>query len=284
MREDNNLDLDAIKNLRDSFNNLKEKVANTMHEKKELLQAKCDDGLKKVSNFMKIHKNDAKTALKLSALATLIFVSGALQFNVTMDKDEYKISANTQIEKAIVSEFKDYKLTSPSNLISVKKDFFEALDETKNMVEGLQGLMEGINKIKVTRNYSEKKFDRDNDGNDLTDKYQIMDEMSKRLKQATKNKEKKELDKDASLVNLPEKAEKVEHDGTSNHDVEISIVKKLDGDKTVKIEKKDLDGDGIEDNIYIVNIEDESAKTYSAVCYNRKDKEKNEIENEDYSR
>lgn len=279
MKDNRIIDLSAIKNLRDEFNNLKEKVANTTKVKRQLLQSKCELGLKKVSDFIKVYKPDAKAALKVSVLAALIFTTGAIQFQVTMNKQEYEISPNLQAKSSIVTEVSDYGLANPSDVVKINKDFFEALDETKNIVEEVQKLAKGISTVQKTREYS--KNSSAVESSSLEDKYQLINALAEKLRLNKKTKEKKELNKERDLDN---QYEKIELDSSSNRDLDISIIEEVDGDKPLKIEKIDIDGDGIEDDVYIVDIKELSDEPFKAVCYNTDKEIDKSPEIEEYER
>lgn len=80
MREDRNLNLFDMQKLKEEFNILKEKIKNTLIEKQKLLQSKCEIGLKKVSDFINIHKSDVAVISKTAILASLICIVASFQF------------------------------------------------------------------------------------------------------------------------------------------------------------------------------------------------------------
>ena len=185
MKDNRNFDLSDIKKLKDDFNNLKEKIKNTLTEKKELLQSKCEVGFKNATDFINIHKADAGTALKTAMLTGLICAVATFQFQATMHEEGQKASSQLPVENTIVMENTDYgfDLASPSDVIKIDKDFFGALDETKNIVEEMQKLAKGISTVQKTREYtSNGRVEKSS----LEDKYQLINAIAEKLKQNRK--------------------------------------------------------------------------------------------------
>lgn len=265
MREDRNLNLFDMQKLKEEFNILKEKIKNTLIEKQKLLQSKCEIGLKKVSDFINIHKSDVAVISKTAILASLICIVASFQFQLTMNEEIKKSESQFPIDKTVVMEATNYELANPSDVFKTNKDFFEALDETKNIVEEVQKLAKGISTVQKTREYNNSNSVVEKSS--LEDKYQLISALAEKLKLNKKNKEKKELNKDRDF-------DKIDIESSSNRELDISIIEEIDEDKFFRIEKKDIDGDGIEDDVYIVDIGNGSKVPYKSVCYNRDDKVK----------
>ncbi len=274
MEGNKKLDLSAIKNLRDSFNNLKEKVANTMKEKRELLQSKCELGLKKISNFMYINKSTAINTIKVLGLTALILAAGLVQFKVTMNNDMCQVGLNPQMENSIVAEAPEYNLLSNDDIVIIKKDYFEAIDGTKDVIEGLQGVVESINKAQIRGNINSKITERSDFGGDLGDRYECMTALAKKLKQMKKSKEKKNLGKEASLVNSYNSSS-----SSSNQYVGHAIIEEIE-EGPVTLEKRDVNGDGIKDEVYEIDFD---GTDYNSIIIDNKSGQ-NIPESEEYSR
>lgn len=256
MKDDKKVDLEGIKNLKNRYVDLKEKILITLKEKKELLQAKCKQGIKKAGDFIRAHKNAALNTLKAVALITAICFTAISQYMVTMNKEEAKFEKNqSQYSVSVVQENPDYALSNINDMIIGKKDYFETNSENKNTIEGLKGFIECVNSFQYKNVRQDIDTDKSDPGSDLGDKYEIMTAVAKKLKQLRRNKERKELAREENTSSLSRKMETSENSIHGNDMDKIAIIEEYD-DKLVNVEEIDIDGDGIKDKIYNFNYED----------------------------